>query len=63
MAVGPAAAAKKGISTAELLAQPNGGGPLASGATVSGPLLGSQTGGELNGSTPLEAGPVGKVTV
>src|SRR5437016_6395083 len=63
MAVGPAAATKRGISTAAGPGQPNGGGPLSPGATVSGPLPASQTGGELNGSTEPEPGPAGKVTV
>src|SRR5437588_1970521 len=63
MAVGPAAAAEKGSSTAAGLAQPNGGGPLSPGATGSGPLADSHTGGELKGSTDADPGPAGKVTV
>src|SRR5438270_13390493 len=63
MAVGPAAAAEKGSSTAAGLAQPNGGGPLSPGATGSGPLADSHTGGELKGSTDADPGPAGEVTV
>src|SRR5256885_12991880 len=63
MALGPAAAAEKGISTAAGLAQPNGGGPLSPGATGSGPLADSHTGGELKGSTDPDPGPAGEVTV
>src|SRR5438105_6337088 len=63
MAVGPAGAAEKGISATPVLAQPNGGGPLSPGATGSGPLADSHTGGELKGSTEADPGPAGKVTV